>query len=147
MGKYLLEKSKINQGWYVLTNLENLVVIRFKEDDFCGTKNVTCIGDKMEDEKIKEILSDAESYMRIYKPMEGLPQNCGLSFPEDFEFCDFSSEKNKLIFYCKKPIKIKVEVSTGNFSCGDLIKSLENIIGLLKKAKDTGNLTDFISQP
>lgn len=136
MGKYILEKSKVNKDGYVLTDIENLVVIRFNENDFLGSKNVTCIGEKIEEEKMKDILSDAERYMSLFKAMEGYPQNCGLSFPEDFDFSDPSSDKNKLIFYCKKPTKIKIVVKANNFSSSDLIKSLENIIELLKKQKN-----------
>lgn len=137
MGKFLLEKSKVNKDGYVLTDVENLVVIRFNENDFSGSKNITCIGEKIiEEEKMKDILSNAERYMSLFKTMEGYPQNCGISFPEDFDFSDPSSDNNKPIFYCKKPIKIKIEVKANIFSSSNLIKSLENIIELLKKQKN-----------
>lgn len=135
MGRFLLEKSKVDQGWHVLTDLENLVVIKFKDGDYLNTKNITCLGDKIEDERMKEILSDAANYMALHKAVEGLSGDCGVIFPEDFEFSNYSYEKNKLIFYCKTPIKIKVVISVKDFTYNDLIKSLENLTTYLKKEK------------
>lgn len=39
--RFRLEKSKNQGGWYVLTDTENLVVIRFKEHEFNETQEVT----------------------------------------------------------------------------------------------------------
>lgn len=142
MSRYLLEKSKVDQGWYVLTDLRNLVVIKFKDGEFIETKNAACLGDKIEPEKMKEILSDAESYMALFKPMEGLSENCGLAFPENFNFSNSSSEENELIFYCKAPIKIKVTVCAKDFSSYEnMMKSLENISKYLKSKRNLKKLT------
>ena len=40
--KYKLEKSE-TPGWFVVTDTENLVVIRFKEHEFNETQKVTLI--------------------------------------------------------------------------------------------------------
>lgn len=142
MGRYLIEKSKIDKGWYVLTDLKNLVVIKFKEGDFLKTRNVTCLGNKIEDEKMKDILSDAESYIALFKPMEGLSENYGMAFTENFNFSDSYSEENELIFYCKEPVKIKVTVCARDFSSYEnFIESLENIIKYIKSKRDLKKLT------
>lgn len=141
MSRYLLEKSKVDQGWYVLTDLRNLVVIKFKDGEFIKTKNATCLGDKIEPEKMKEILSDAENYMALFKPMEGLSENYGMAFTENFNFSD-SQEENELIFYCKEPVKIKVTVCARDFSYEEkFIESLENIIKYIKSKRDLKKLT------
>lgn len=142
MSRYLLEKSKIDKGWYVLTDLKNLVVIKFKEGDFLKTRNVTCLGNKIEDEKMKDILSDAENYVALFKPMEGLSENYGMAFTENFNFFDSYSEENELIFYCKEPVKIKVTVCARDFSSYEnFIESLENIIKYIKSKRDLKKLT------
>lgn len=142
MGRFLLEKSKVDQGWHVLTDLENLVVIKFKDGDYLNTKNITCLGDKIEDERMKEILSDAENYMALFKPMEGLSENYGMAFTENFNFSDSYSEENELIFYCKEPVKIKVTVCARDFSSYEnFIESLENIIKYIKSKRDLKKLT------
>lgn len=142
MGRYLIEKSKINQGWYVLTDLKNLVVIKFKEGEFLKTRNVTCLGNKIEDEKMKDILSDAENYVALFKPMEGLSENYGMAFTENFNFSDSYSEENELIFYCKEPVKVKVTVCARDFSSYEnFIESLENIIKYIKSKRDLKKLT------
>lgn len=144
MGRFLLEKSKVDQGWHVLTDLENLVVIKFKDGDYLNinTKNITCLGDKIEDERMKVILSDAENYMALFKPMEGFPGNYGMAFAENFNFSDSYTEENELIFYCKEPVKIKVTVCARDFySYEDFIESLENIIKYLKSKRDWKKLT------
>lgn len=142
MSRYLLEKSKIDQGWYVLADLKNLVVIKFKEGDFLKTRNVTCLGNKIEGEKMKDILSDAENYVALFKPMEGLPENYGMAFTENFNFADSYSEENELIFYCKEPVKVKVTVCARDFSSyGNFIESLENIIKYIKSKRDLKKLT------
>ena len=41
--RFKLEKSKEQDGWYVLTDTENLVVIKFKEHEFNGTQKVTLL--------------------------------------------------------------------------------------------------------
>lgn len=38
MGRFKLEKSKIDEDWWVITDTDNLVVIKFKEHMFDETK-------------------------------------------------------------------------------------------------------------
>ena len=48
MKRFVLEKSQELPGWWVLTDTENMVVIRFKENDFNNSQKVTILGEKQE---------------------------------------------------------------------------------------------------
>lgn len=43
MNKYKLEKSKEQQGWWVVTDTINLIVVRFQEHRFNDTQKVTLL--------------------------------------------------------------------------------------------------------
>jgi hypothetical protein len=43
MNKYKLEQSKEKQGWWVLTDTINLIVIKFQEGKFNDTQKVTLL--------------------------------------------------------------------------------------------------------
>lgn len=69
MRRFKLEKSKIDEDWWVITDTDNLVVIKFKEHMFDETKKVSVI----DEDKLKRsgdmadvlsgIVSDIEDYM------------------------------------------------------------------------------------
>lgn len=48
MIRFVLEKSQDLPGWWVLTDTENMVAIRFKENDFNNSQKVTILGEKQE---------------------------------------------------------------------------------------------------
>lgn len=43
MNKYKLEKSKEQQGWWVVTDTINMIVVKFQEGKFNETQKVTLI--------------------------------------------------------------------------------------------------------
>ena len=45
MGRYILQASKRNPGWFVLTDTETRVVIRFKEHEYNDTQQITFLDD------------------------------------------------------------------------------------------------------
>lgn len=47
MSRFKLEKSKEKQGWWVLTDTANLVVIQFKEHEYNETQKVSPIEDSL----------------------------------------------------------------------------------------------------
>lgn len=47
MSRFKLEKSKERQGWWVLTDTANLVVIQFKEHEYNETQKVSPIEDSL----------------------------------------------------------------------------------------------------
>ena len=48
MNRFKLEKSRDLPGWWVLTDTENLVVIKFKEHEFNETQKITHIDNDQE---------------------------------------------------------------------------------------------------
>ena len=48
MKRFKLERSQDLPGWWVLTDTENMVAIRFKENDFNNSQKVTILGEKQE---------------------------------------------------------------------------------------------------
>ena len=63
--KFRLEKSKNQGGWYVLTDTETLVVIRFKEHEFNETQEVTFL--ENEDAVIRRL--GARGIARVLREM------------------------------------------------------------------------------
>lgn len=45
--RYKLEKSKDEEGWWVLTDLKHLIVIKFREHEFNETQRVTAIDEQL----------------------------------------------------------------------------------------------------
>lgn len=43
MNKYKLEKSKEQQGWWVVTDTINMIVVKFQEGKFNETQKVTLL--------------------------------------------------------------------------------------------------------
>ena len=48
MKRFKLERSQDLPGWWVLTDTENMVVIKFKENDFNNSQKVTILGEEQE---------------------------------------------------------------------------------------------------
>lgn len=69
MGRFKLEKSKIDEDWWVITDTDNLVVIKFKEHMFNKTQKISIIDeDKLRRsgdiaDVLSGIVSDIEDYM------------------------------------------------------------------------------------
>ena len=69
MKRFRLEKSQDLPGWWVLTDAENLVVLKFKEHEFNESQQVTFIDDdqsvieKLGAQGIAQILREMGDYM------------------------------------------------------------------------------------
>lgn len=69
MERFRLEKSQDLPGWWVLTDTENLVVLKFKEHEFNESQQVTFIDDnqsvieKLGTQGIVQILREMGDYM------------------------------------------------------------------------------------
>ena len=69
MRRFILEKSQDLPGWWVLTDAENLVVLKFKEHEFNESQQVTFIDDdksvieKLGAQGIAEVLREMGDYM------------------------------------------------------------------------------------
>lgn len=65
MERFVLKKSQDLPGWWVLTDTENLVVIKFKEHEFNDNQKVTFIDD---DQSVIEKLG-AQGIARVLREM------------------------------------------------------------------------------
>lgn len=69
MRRFILEKSQDLPGWWVLTDTENLVVLKFKEHEYNESQQVTFIDDdqsvieKLGAQGIAQILREMGDYM------------------------------------------------------------------------------------
>lgn len=69
MRRFILEKSQDLPGWWVLTDAENLVVLKFKEHEFNESQQVTFIDDdksvieKLGAQGVAQILREMGDYM------------------------------------------------------------------------------------
>ena len=69
MKRFRLEKSQDLPGWWVLTDAENLVVLKFKEHEFNESQQVTFIDDdksvieKLGAQGVAQILREMGDYM------------------------------------------------------------------------------------
>ena len=69
MRRFILEKSQDLPGWWILTDAENLVVLKFKEHEFNESQQVTFIDDdqsvieKLGAQGIAQILREMGDYM------------------------------------------------------------------------------------
>ena len=69
MRRFILEKSQDLPGWWVLTDTENLVVLKFKEHEFNESQQVTFIDEdksfieKLGEQGIAEVLREMGDYM------------------------------------------------------------------------------------
>ena len=65
MGRFRLEKSKLTEGWWVLTDMVNLVVITFEEGRFNETQKIT----KLEGGENYISMNDVMAQVRIIREM------------------------------------------------------------------------------
>ena len=136
MGRFKLEKSKIDDDWWVITDTDNLVVIKFKEHMFNETQKISIIDeDKLRRsgdiaDVLSGIVSDIEDYMLAHYLSIALPV-------PDFEFRE-DDEGNIFLLHNNSP-KFKVLLQE---SCdlSDLSKALKGagdfVDGYIKKVKE-----------
>lgn len=63
--RYQLEPSQLKEGWWVLTDTENLVVITFEEHKFNETQKIT----KLEGDENYTSMNDVMAQVRIIREM------------------------------------------------------------------------------
>lgn len=69
MSRFRLEKSQDLPGWWVLTDIDNLVVVKFKEHEFNESQKVTFLDDckfsleQTEAQDVSRILREMGEYM------------------------------------------------------------------------------------
>ena len=108
MNKYILEKSKDLPGWWVLTDIENEIVVRFKDKDFNGTQKVTPLND---DSATLAKVGGAEGLARVMREMgDWVAAHHGskcFSCPYGYER---SEDDMHLFLYRNKPPRWRLEI-------------------------------------
>lgn len=107
--RFKLEKSKEQEGWYVLTDTENLVSIKFKEHEFNATQKVTFLNDgqsvvgKLGAQGIARVLREMGDYMFTHWYSIAMPAPV-------FEFREDDENDRTLLIRNKFP-RLTVEIN------------------------------------
>ncbi len=108
MRRFILEKSQDLPGWWVLTDAENLVVLKFKEHEFNESQQVTFIDEdksvieKLGAQGIAQILREMGDYMFTHWYSIALPTPV-------FEFRQ-DDENDRMLLIRNKFPKFTVEI-------------------------------------
>ena len=109
MGRFKLEKSQDLPEWWVLTDTENLVVVKFKEHEFNESQKITFIDDdksvveRLGAQGIARILSEMGDYMFSHWYSIALPTPI-------FEFRQ-DDENDRLLLIRNKFPKLTIEIN------------------------------------
>ena len=103
--RFKLERSKDTAGWWVLTDTQNLVVIRFEENKFNETQKVSLLDDAMEAKpdatRLAKIMSEMGDWMAKHHG------SICFNAPHGFEW---SEDGETLYFYRNKPPRWRMEI-------------------------------------
>ena len=109
MGRFKLEKSQDLPRWWVLTDTENLVIVKFKEHEFNESQKITFIDDdksvveRLGAQGIARILSEMGDYMFSHWYSIALPTPI-------FEFRQ-DDENDRLLLIRNKFPKLTIEIN------------------------------------
>ena len=109
MDRFKLEKSRDLPGWWVLTDTENLVVIKFKEHEFNETQKITHLDNDQEVIKrlgaqgIARVLREMGDYMFSHWYSIALPTPV-------FEFRE-DDENDRMLLIRNKFPKLTIEIN------------------------------------
>lgn len=107
MSRFRLNKSTEQDGWYVLTDTENMIVYRFQEHKFNETQRVTFLDDTIHNRKeaheIARMLREAGDY--LFSHWYGI----AMSTPA-FEFRQ-DDENDRLLILRNKFPRLTIEIN------------------------------------
>lgn len=128
--KYILEKSKDLPGWWVFTDTENLVVIRFQDRAFNETQRVTVLEDSP--------LRGAALAKEMAKVMREMGEWLSIYHGSKCFSCPYGYERSEddmhLFLYRNKPPRWRLEIPF-DFDEMKLANSLTKAGAWLKNAK------------
>lgn len=90
--RFILQESQELPGWWILTDIENEVVVKFKDKDFNGTQKVTPLNDdSITLERVggahglSRVMREIGNYMARYHGDIAFKQPYGWKYSEDNE--------------------------------------------------------------
>lgn len=131
MSRFRLDKSTEQDGWYVLTDTENMIVYRFQEHRFNETQRVTfldeTIHNRREAHEIARMLREAGDYLFSHWYSIAMPTPV-------FEFRQ-DDENDRLLILRNKFPRLEIEIKD-KCDMKQLSDALKKAGELLRKRKE-----------
>ena len=110
MNRFILQTSQDLPGWWVLTDTENDIVVKFKDKDFNGTQKVTPLND---DSVILAKAGRAQGFARVMREIgDYVARHHGdIAFKQPYGW-KYSEDDEELIFYRNKSPKWELHLLT-----------------------------------
>lgn len=101
--RFIIQESQDLPGWWVLTDIENEIVVKFKDKDFNGTQKVTPLND---DSVILAKAGGAQGFARVMREIgDYVARHHGdIAFKQLYGW-KYSEDDEELIFYRNKSPK------------------------------------------
>lgn len=110
MNRFILQNSQDLPGWWVLTDTENEIVVKFKDKDFNGTQKVTPLND---DSVTLAKVGGVSGYARVMREIgEYMVQYHGdIAFQQPYGW-KYSEDGEELLLYRNKSPKWELHLLT-----------------------------------
>lgn len=106
--RFIIQESQDLPGWWVLTDTENEIVVKFKDKDFNGTQKVTPLND---DSVILAKAGGAQGFARVMREIgDYVARHHGdIAFKQPYGW-KYSEDDEELIFYRNKSPKWELRI-------------------------------------
>lgn len=106
--RFIIQESQDLPGWWVLTDIENQIVVKFKDKDFNGTQKVTPLND---DSVILAKAGGAQGFARVMREIgDYVARHHGdIAFKQPYGW-KYSEDDEELIFYRNKSPKWELRI-------------------------------------
>lgn len=128
--KYLIQQSSTQPNGWVITDTENLVVVRFEDGKFNDTQKVSILDDsRLKDlpaseiaEKCAKIMQELGTWAARHHGSKLFDQPHGFEYDEDSE---------RLYLYRRKHPRLRIEILDNNVKGKDLKDALKSMAAFL----------------
>ena len=106
--RFIIQESQDLPGWWVLTDTENEIVVKFKDKDFNGTQKVTPLND---DNVTLAKAGGAQGFARVMREIgDYVARHHGdIAFKQPYGW-KYSEDDEELIFYRNKSPKWELRI-------------------------------------
>lgn len=128
--RFIIQESQDLPGWWVLTDTDNEIVVRFKDKDFNGTQKVTPLND---DSTTLAKVGGAQGYARVMREIgEYMVQYHGdIAFQQPYGW-KYSEDGEELLLYRNKSPKWELHILSET-NKETLANSLRKAVEFLRK--------------